>query len=878
MKIAFWRRKQRNSELNEEIRAHLALAERDARESAHDKGGADPQDAPYAARREFGNATLAAELTRDQWPARWLFEFSQDARFGLRMLRKNPGFTAVAVLTLALGIGATTAIFSVVYGIVFRPLPYPHSEKLVSIGTRELAEPDSFNPASLPDLKDWQSQNKVFSSLAGYAYNRYDLDADQGGGSVRAAMVTPEFFPMLGVNPLLGRELGPADDRAPVAVLGYQLWQQVFHGDPNVVGKNLRLRGHDFQVVGVMPASFRLPTPDVSVWLSLADVYATSNTAGIADWITSRSLRGYWLIGRLKDGVTLSQAQWEMDAIEARLGQIYPKDDKGFGAALVPLQTQIVGGVQHALLLFLGAVGLVLLISCVNVGNLLLAKAAARRREIALRHALGGGAGRLIRQVLTESAVLGAIGTAVGIALAFWTVQILLRLIPQTIPRLQDVRIDGPVLLFALAVAFVTTLVFGLAPARRLSRISLNDVLREDSRGATSGSHNRTRSFLVSGEIALATVLVVGAALLLQSFVRLAQLRPILAPDRLITFELGASLDRYTQPIQQAHFFDQILQNLRAIPSVVAAGACTSMPPDMYQQMDSFSIPGRTPTESGQRPIAIFLPATPGFFQALGLPLLAGRDFTAADIAGAPSVAIINAQVARRYFRNDDPLGQKMTFSGVDRTIVGVVSDTTYEGLGSTPDFQIYVPYAQSTSPGMYIAVRSAARDPLALAGAVASAIHAVDPQARATHIASMEQRLSESIVQPRFYAWLLSSFGAIALTLASIGIFSLVSYSVSQRTREIGIRMALGAGRAGVMRMILSQIMTLTLSGVAIGVAAALAANRVLGSLLFGVKSTDALSFAAVSVLLAATSLLACYLPVRRAMRVDPIVALRHE
>ena len=867
-----FRRGRAEREMEEELRAHIERRAEDL-----ERNGMARDEARRRARIEFGGGEKYKEEIREAMGTQFLHTLIQDVRFGLRVLRKSPGFTLVAVLTLALGIGATTAIFSVVYGIVFRPLPYGNPERLVAIGTQYSNQPDNEQPSSLPDVKDWQAQNTVFERIAAYGYNRYDLSEEQGGESVRAAMVMPEFFPMLGVKPLLGRELTAADDRSRVAVLSYRLWQQAFHGDENVIGKNLRLRDRDFEVIGVMRPSFRLPTPDVSLWLSFADIYVTSNKPGVADWLTNRQMRGYRVVGRLKDGIGMAEAQAQMNAIEARLAQTFPSADKGFWVQLEPLRTHVVGEVQNALLLFLGAVGFVLLIACVNVGNLLLAKATSRQREMAVRQALGGSAGRLIRQVLTESALLGVLGAGLGALLAFWIVQAFLQLVPQSIPRLQDVRVDSMALLFALGVSLAASLLFGLAPALRVRRVELNDALREGGRGTAGDARSGMRGLLVSGEIAAATILVVGAALMMQSFVRLSLLKPGFSPDHLLTADVGASLDRYTQPSQQVAFFNEVLEKIRALPGVRSAGACTSMPPEIVQEADPFMIAGLTPAEADKSPTAWYLPATPGFLETLGLPLLRGREFSESDNEKAPAVAVINEKVAKEYFERRDPLGQKITFRGVERTLVGVVADTTYSGLGAPADFQIYVPYAQGTFPGLHLAIRTAG-EPLSLAESVRAAVRDVDPQTRATRFSTMEGLLSQSIVQPRFYAWLLGAFGFVALALSAIGIFGVMSYSVSQRTREIGMRMAVGAERSDVLRLVVGDGLKLTAGGVAIGIAGGLALTRFLSSMLYGVRPSDAATFAVVSLLLTAVALAACYFPARRAMRVDPMVALRHE
>jgi len=803
----------------------------------------------------------------------------QDLRYGLRMLRKNPGFTVAAVLTLALGIGATTAIFSVVYGIVFRPLPYQNPERLVSLWTRPVNEPGSDGRVSMPDFNDWRVQNTVFSDLTLYGYNRYDLSDEHGGDSVRAAMVSPEFFSTMGVKPLLGRTLVPLDDRERVAVLSYELWQQIYHGESNAIGKVLRLRDHNFTVVGIMPPSFRLPTPEIALWLTMADMYAISGNASVGNWITNRSLRGYGAIGRLKDGVTLTQARTQMNAIQARLGQVFPQEDGGQGITIIPLHTRVVGEVQHALLLFLGAVGFVLLIACVNVANLLLAKATLREREVGIRRALGCSSGRLIQQVLTESALLGVCGGILGVLLAFWGVNLFLHLVPPNVPRLQDIRVDGTVMIFALSVSLTTSLIFGLAPALRVSGLRVNDSLRESSRGAGEQSQGRrVRGVLVAGEIALALILVAGAGLMLQSFIRLALLEPGFSSNQLLTIDVIASLDRYPQPWQQTKFFNDVLAAIRALPGVQSAGACTSMPPEIVQESDNFSIVGRTPDDPQKSPLAWYLPATPGFLGTLGLPIIAGRDFTDADTSDAQKIAIINQQVARQYFGQNDPVGQRITFRGIERTIVGVIGDTTYSGLGAPADFQIYVPYAQGTFPGLHFAIRTVTTDPLTIVESIRAAVRSVDPQARASRISTMEQLLSRSILQPRFYAWLLVIFGVVALTLAAIGIFGVISYSVSQRIHEIGIRIALGAERHHVLMLVMGYGLKLTLAGIVLGVGGALALTRLLSSLLFRVKSSDPTTFAIAAALLMGIALLACYLPARRGMKVDPTVALRYE
>jgi putative ABC transport system permease protein len=867
-----FRRRELDQELDDEIAYHV-----EAKTEENIAKGMTPEEARRAARIELGGVEQVKENVRSARTGALLETFLQDIRFGLRMLRKNTGFTTVAVLTLALGIGANTAIFSVVYGIAFRPLPYRDANRLVVVWVHRMEDANSRSPASLPDFRDWQRQNAVFEGLAAFGTNRYDVHGLEGGEGMRGALVTPGFFPLLGVKPFLGRELGPSDDRERVVVLSYDLWQRFYHGDRDAIGQTIRLSDDDYTVVGVMPPDFRNP-PGVEMWLSFADVYALSGQAGVRNFISDRGVLGYNVLGRLKKAVSIGQAQNQMDTIERRLAESYPKDDKGLRIELVPLRTEIIGNVEGALLILLGAVGFVLLIACVNVTNLMLARATVRGREMAIRRALGATKARLFGQALTESGIMGILGGGSGLLVAFWTLDVSLRMIPRSIPRLEDVRLDAPVLLFTSAATLGVIVVLGLTAAVRAQRLELNDTLRSGGRGV--GEHRNGRRLsgvLVSGEIALASMLVIGAGLMLDSFIHLMTVNPGFSPDHLLTFDVIASFTRYRNSQQQIQFFDQILARIRALPGVNSAGACTSMPPDISQETDTFRIQDITPANPEKNPEAWYLPATPGFVSALGLPVLRGRDFSQADTSTAPPVAIINQEIAKRYFRHRDPIGQEIEFSGVQRTIIGVVGNTTYSGLGAPPDFQIYIPYAQGTFPGLHFAVRTSGKA-LNHVTDIADAIRSVDGEAKPTRISTMEQLLSSSVVQPRFYTWLLVAFGVVAVALAAIGVFGLISYSVSQQTHDIGIRMALGAQRNDVLALILREGLKLVLIGIGIGIAGAVVMTRFLSSLLYDVAPTDPLTFAVVSVVLVLVGLVACYIPARRAMRVDPMVALRYE
>jgi putative ABC transport system permease protein len=806
--------------------------------------------------------------------------FLQDIRFGIRMLAKNRAFTIVALLTLGLGIGANTAIFSVVNAIVFRALPYAAPQQLVGVWTKDLNQPGSQYPASLPTFRDWQQQSHSFTGFAAYAFNRYHISGKEGPDETRAALTTANFFDVMGVAPVLGRPLQASDDHQRVVVLGEPLWRRRFNADGNVVGKTIDLNSETFTIIGVMPPSFRFPTPDIELWSSLAPIYDLpgGSRSSVGDWINNRSLRGYRVVGRLREGVLLEQAQAEMNTIAERLAKDYPDSNAGTGVVLVPLRTQMVGGYQKPLIVLLVAVGFILLIACANVANLMMSRTAARDREIAIRRAMGAGQLRLIRQMLTESILLASLGGLLGLLLASWGVQLLLGLTPKDIPRLEGVSVDRAALLFTFIVSIATGVLFGLAPAWHARSLSLNESLREGGRGIAGMARiKRVRGLLVMSEIALAVTLLIGAGLMLKSFQRLTDVNPGFKPDHLLTMAVGLQFVRYQDPAKQIAFFEQALHRIRSLPGVIAAGACTSLPPSYIQQGTGFSIEGR-PVEAGsQQPSAIYMPATAGYLEALGLPLVRGRTIADADTAQAPGVVVINQTLASRFFPNEDPVGRRMTISGVLRTIVGVVGDARYQGLGVEAGPQAYVPHAQSPFPGMRIVVRTTT-EPTSLIAAVRTQIQSVDSEEGPTRFAAMTELLSESVAQPRFNTFLIGLFAALAFILSAIGIYGVINYDVTQRTGEIGIRMALGAQAPDVVRLILTQGILLTLGGLAVGVAGAFALTRFLSGLLFEVRPNDPVTYVAVSVLLAVVALAACLVPARRATKVDPLVALRYE
>jgi putative ABC transport system permease protein len=804
----------------------------------------------------------------------------QDIRYGVRMLAKNRIFTLVALLTLALGIGANTAIFSVVNAIVFRPLPYASPNQLVGVWTKDVQRPGSQYPTSLPIFRDWEQQSQSFSGFAAYASNRFHVSGNEGPDEIRGLFATSNFFDVMGVRPVLGRALQSTDERQYVVVLGDALWRRRFNADPNILGKTISLNSETYTIIGVMPPSFRFPAPDVEVWGSLAPVYALASgeKSTVGDWINNRSLRGYRVVARLKDGVIVSQAQGEMNTISERLAKDYPDSSGGTGVVLVPLHTQIVGTYQKPLVILLVVVGFILLIACANVANLMMARTAARDREIAIRRAMGAGRFRLIRQLLTESVLLAVLGGTLGVLLATWGVQILLSFTPKEIPRLEAVSVDRWALLFTFAVSIGTGVLFGLAPAWHARNLSLNETLREGGRGIAGQARvRRMRGLLVVSEIALAVILLVGAGLMLKSFQRLSDVDPGFNPDHLLTMSVALQFINYQDAAKQVAFFQTALERVRSLPGVVAAGASTSLPPIYIQNSNGFTIEGRPEQPGTVPPSAIYIPATPGFIEALQLPLVAGRTITDADTAQAPGVVVINKTLATRFFPNEDPVGKRMTTGGIQRTIVGVVGDAKYQGLGLEAGPQTYVPHAQSPFPGMRVIVRTST-DPLSLVGAVRRQIQSVDSEEGPTRFATMEQLVSESVSQPRFNAFLIGLFAVLAFILSAIGIYGVVNYEVTQRTGEIGIRMALGAKSADVLRLILRQGLVLTVAGLLAGVAGAFALTRFLSGLLFEVKPTDPMTYVVVSVLLGVVALAACLIPARRATKVDPLVALRYE
>ena len=804
----------------------------------------------------------------------------QDLRYGARMLRKRWGFTAIAVITLALGIGANTAIFSVVNAVVLRPLPYQNPERLVMLWGTNAKDGNLQQPASYAEFNDWKNQAQSFSAISGASplWN-FVLTGGNEPESIQGLYVSANLFPMLGVTPARGRAFLPEEDRTggtPVVIVGHGLWQRRFGSDPNLIGKTLTLSGTSSTIVGIMPPGFQFLEPAAEVWVPLAqNQFANS----------ARIVRLFSAIGQLKEGVKPEQANAEVAAIGRQLEKQYPDTNTGIGVRLVTLHEQMTGKFRFALLLLFGAVGLVLLIACANVANLMLVRSAARQKEIAVRAALGAGRTRLIRQLLTESIALSVIGGAGGVFVATWGIELLQRLNPVQLPSYNKIGVDAAVLGFTLAASIVTGIVFGLAPALQASKLDLNATLKDGGRSALSsvGQH-RLSNLLVIAEIAMALVLLVGAGLLIRSFVRVLNVNPGFATDRALTLQLGLPNATYAQPQQRIAFYQQLEERLKALPDVTAVGMVTRLPLlAALNNVTSFvTVEGR-PVPAGQRPEIDFRRASTDYFKAMGIPLLSGRLVTEEDVANNNGAVLVNEALAKRVFPGEDPVGKRIstaTNTGQNtqwQTIVGVVGNVRHLGLDVEPRPEIY--YHANTSPpfGPVYIIRTAS-DPKNLIAAVRAKVRELDRNLPISNINTMEQLVAQSVAQRRFGMILLGIFAGLALLLAGIGIYGVMSYAVTQRTQEIGIRMALGAERRDVLKMVLGQGMVLTLIGIGIGLAAAFALAQLMTGLLFGVKASDPLTFVLIALLLASVALLACYLPARRATKVDPMVALRYE
>ncbi|HLJ40189.1 MAG TPA: ABC transporter permease [Candidatus Acidoferrales bacterium] len=871
-----FRREQFDHDMDDEMRVHLEL-----REKEYTQNGFSPEEAHMAARKNFGNALAIREVSHDSWGWAWLEHLGQDLRFAFRMFATNPGFTAVAVLTLALGIGANTAIFSVVYGVLLQPLPYKDASRLVVLN--ETTPKVGSVSVSYPNFLDWRQQCHAFSQIAAVHDVGFNLAGVTQPENISGEAVSPNFFSMIGVKPFLGRDFEASEEKpgtAPVVLLSYELWQSHMGGDRNAIGRTITLDGRSFTIVGVLPPKFRsLDKTDVMLPIG---VWATNNS----EVANERGERGDMVvIGRLAPHVTFAQARTEMEGIAARLAKEYPGTNDQFGVALKTIRDVFVGDARPAILVLFGAVMFVLLIACANVANLFLVRGAARTKEIALRMAFGASRGRIIRQMLTESFVLSFCGGVLGLALAIAGIHGIARLIPMDMLSGASVNLNGAVLLFAAGIIVLAAFIFGLAPAMHSTKPDVQSELKEGGRTASaSAAQNKLRGALAIAEISLALILLVGAGLMMKSLYKLMSVDPGLRPDRVLNMEMDLRTQQYSKDPAILNFWQQVLERVRALPGVENAAVGTVLPLTDNHSRADITIEGMALPTPGNFPHPDYHEVSPGFISTLGVPLLRGRTFMDTDKQGAPLVGMVNARLAKQYWPNQDPIGKRFMFGHPSAktppkwiNVIGVVGDTKLYGLANPSRLEVYVSSLQYPDSTMNLVVKSRIA-PAALISAIRSAVASIDKNQPIFAISTMNQLVSDSVATRRITLALLGLFSALALILAAIGIYGVISYSVAQRTHEIGIRMALGAQHKDVLRMILRQGVKIAVAGVAIGVIVSLGLTQLMSSLLFSVSAADPLTFAGVAVLLVLVAMLACYIPARRALRVDPMVALRYE
>ncbi len=868
--LPFIDRRRRERELDEEIAAHLAMAaaEREAR-------GEPPAEAAAAARRELGNEALVKEAARAQWGWSSLERFRQDVRYGLRLLARSPGFAAVAIVTLALGIGASTAILSVVDAILLRPLDYADPDRLVVL----LKEEDG--PVAPANFLDWKARSRSFERMGAAEYWTPNLTAGGSPEKLWALRLTPDVLPLLGVRPALGRFFLPSEATAGtdrVVVLGHGVWTSRFGADPAILGRPITLDGEPYTVVGVMPPSFQF----APFWATEAQLWAPLDlTARVSDRGGS-SLR---VFARLKPGVSVDSARRELAAVTAGLEREFPGTNRNM--TVTPLLEKVVGDVRPAILVLLAAVGLVLSISCANVANMLLARSSARQREVALRAALGASRGRTIRQLMTESLVLAAAGGVAGAALGAWALRLLVAVAPVGIPRLADARLDPRIFLATFAVSLLSGVVFGLAPAIQSSAVRLQDALKEGGSAGAGREGGRLRRVFVAAEVAIAIVLLIGAGLMTRSFLALQAIDPGWNPEGVVTLEVSVAGTRHMEPGLREPLYREILERLAALPGVAAAGAINHIPiaGDIWGL--PYAVEGRPAPRPGESPSATYRAVMPGYFSAMRLPLVRGRDVTLADDAGARPVVLVNEHLARRQWPGEDPIGRRIMLNE-ERwlTVVGVVKNAVRGDWAGPDEDEVYLPALQtpqllrSRQPmAAYLTyVVRTDGDPAAMAPSLTATVRSIDPTLPVSEVRTMPSIVAQANGRARFQALLLAAFAAAAALLAAVGIYGVMTYAVSRRTREIGVRMALGADPDRVVRLVVRQGMAVALAGAVAGLAAALLLTRLMSSLLYGVGAADPATYLGVTALLLAIALTASWLPARRAARIDPMKALRTE
>jgi putative ABC transport system permease protein len=804
--------------------------------------------------------------------------FVRDARYGIRLLLQKPGVTAVAIITLALGIGANTAIFTVTHALLLKPLPYDHPEQLVLVNENNLSRGWTSFSVSPANFLDWRAQSRSFQAIAAYGLRAMNYTGGDAPERLRGLTGTQGFLEMIGGTPILGRGFRPDEfepGRGFAVILGHGFWQRVFGGRPDVVNQSITLNGQPYTIVGVMHPDWRFGGRDLAIFTPRT---FDSNEAG------ARGAHYLSVLARLKPGVSIDQASAEMSGIASRLEQQYPNPNKGWGTVVRSLHEAAVGNVRPMLLILLGAVSLVLLVACANLANMHLARATVRAREMAIRTAIGAGRGRIVQQLLTESVVLSVIGGGLGLLVAYWATSSLIAAYPTLLPRSGDIRVDGVVLLFTAGLSMVTAVLFGLAPALFAARTDLVETLKEGARTGGAPLRRRLRGALVVSEVALAIVLLVGAGLLLRSFSKLSRVAPGFETDQRLSVTTLLPVPKYADGERIVDFYDRAAARLRALPGVDAVALTSIVPVSGNDEIYSIDFEGRPPLPPGQGVSALYYLVGPGYFQTMGIPLLKGRAFTDQDRAGAPRVAIVNDTFVRLHYPNENPIGQRIRMgrnSSIVREIVGVVGSVKHYALNDKDAAQMYEPFAQMPNQGMTFVLKTSV-EPTSLTAAVRHEIQAVDPEQPVASTISLAQMLSDSTALPRVQSLLLGVFAAIALVLAAVGLYGVMAYSVSLRTQEIGIRMALGAHRQTVLMMVLRQALVLTGAGLVLGLLGSIALGKslttVLEPLLFQVDPSDLTTLATVPIVLVIVALVAAMIPARRATQVDPIQALRNQ
>ena len=873
LKNLFWSRRA-EIDLDQEIHSYLEMLTEE-----NIRAGLPPSEAQREARIQLGGIEQVKGQVREERVGSWVHTMISDCRYGVRRLRKNPGFTVVAVLTLALGIGANTAIFSVVHAVLLKSLPYPDPDRLMILS--EYSARNGSESVSWMDYLDWRQQNHSFEEMAAYNMSDFNFTGVDKPEVVRGGRVTSSFFSLVGAHTVLGRTFTPEEDQAGAkrtAVLTYTFWRQRLGGDPTVLGKSLTLEGEPYTVIGVLGPTFQYFSRHIDLCVP-AGLWATPETY----WLQRGNHEDLTVLARLRPGSSIQRAQSDMNMIMARLEKEYPASNEGQRANVTPLYRALFGDTRPVLFTLLGGVVCVLLIACANVANLSIARGAGRQKEFAVRAAIGAGRPRIIFQLLTESVLLSLAGGLLGLFLARWSIGSLLRLAPADIPRLSGTRIDAVVFLFSFGVALLTGVVSGLAPAFRASRVDVRIALRETDHSTTAGRRSqRLRTGLLICEVAVAVVLVIASGLLTRSLLKVLAVNPGFRADHLLAVDINLPHLKYKTDPQQLTFLNDVLERTRRLPGVQSASAVLC-PPLVGTCWDSvFFFDDRPVPATAELPRAVFNIADLQYFQVVGVPLLQGRQFTTADTKQSPLVVVINETAARRWFPHASPLGKRInqgfaTDKKAFREIVGVVGDLRQDGPDQEQWPEVFEPETQNTMPSFTLMVRTVA-DPMAMAGKVESVIYSVDPDQPAYHVKAMTQYLAESLARRKFLTLLLILFSALALVLAAVGIYGVISYTVAQRTHEIGIRMALGAERSSVARMVLRQGASLALTGAGIGMVTSLATAWCLASLLYGIAPYDPVVFFVAPVALLGVALLGSYLPARRAMRTDPMVALRYE